>query len=271
MENDSLREELSEKIEELDSQKEELTAAIEQLAKRNQQLTSSYNELEKRNNELDQLIYRTHHDLKAPIASLNGLFRLMEMDPQSITVYRDRLDDCTRQMTRIVRSLNFYARNVREEVEITQFNIEELLDNVLQDIMLDRPERNWIFNRKVKQESLIQTDVFRLELILTHIISNSINFQKPVKPTNRIDIFIKGDQEQTTIIIADQGIGIPKDVLKKAGTFFFRGSELSRGSGIGLYVVKTAVAKLKGSFDIKSKEGEGTEVTITIPNLPLTS
>jgi signal transduction histidine kinase len=48
---------------------------------------------------------------------------------------------------------------------------------------------------------------------------------------------------------------------------FYRASEISYGSGLGLYIVKNAVAKLHGSINVESVLGEGTKFTVVIPNL----
>ena len=46
---------------------------------------------------------------------------------------------------------------------------------------------------------------------------------------------------------------------------FYRGTEKSKGSGLGLYIVKETIEKMKGSIQVESKEGEGTSFTVTIP------
>jgi signal transduction histidine kinase len=81
-----------------------------------------------------------------------------------------------------------------------------------------------------------------------------------------INIEVSTSDDYAIIIIKDHGIGISNDVLPKIYTMFYRGTEQSHGSGLGLYIVKEIVLKLKGRIVITSVPGESTTVTITIPN-----
>jgi signal transduction histidine kinase len=64
----------------------------------------------------------------------------------------------------------------------------------------------------------------------------------------------------------DNGIGIRKEHLKKVFDMFYRATEKSQGSGLGMYIVKQAIDKLKGSVEIKSTFGKGTTIKIVLPN-----
>jgi signal transduction histidine kinase len=64
----------------------------------------------------------------------------------------------------------------------------------------------------------------------------------------------------------DNGIGIKKEYVKKVFDMFYRATEKSQGSGLGMYIVKQAVDKLKGSIKVKSTFGKGTTIKITLPN-----
>ena len=69
-----------------------------------------------------------------------------------------------------------------------------------------------------------------------------------------------------TIRISDNGEGIPSNELPKIFDMFYRGSESSQGSGLGLYIVKNAVNKLSGHIYVTSEEGMGTTFTVELPN-----
>ncbi|QOI98928.1 MAG: HAMP domain-containing histidine kinase [Flammeovirgaceae bacterium] len=67
------------------------------------------------------------------------------------------------------------------------------------------------------------------------------------------------------ISVADNGRGISKEHLPNLGKMFYRATDEGAGSGLGLYIVKETLAKLNGSIAITSTEGEGTTVTVDIP------
>jgi signal transduction histidine kinase len=73
--------------------------------------------------------------------------------------------------------------------------------------------------------------------------------------------------DRIRITLADNGIGIRPEYLDKVCNMFFRATEKAEGSGLGLYIVKQTVEKLKGTIHIRSTYGAGTEMEITLPNL----
>jgi signal transduction histidine kinase len=69
------------------------------------------------------------------------------------------------------------------------------------------------------------------------------------------------------IIFEDNGIGIEEEYLDKIFKMFYRATEESEGSGIGLYIVQQAIEKLHGTVDVTSRKGAGTKFVLTIPNM----
>ena len=67
------------------------------------------------------------------------------------------------------------------------------------------------------------------------------------------------------IIVSDNVIGIHYPIREKVFEMFYRGSDTSEGSGLGLYIVKNALKKLNGNICLSGKEEEGTEFVITLP------
>jgi signal transduction histidine kinase len=69
------------------------------------------------------------------------------------------------------------------------------------------------------------------------------------------------------IVFEDNGIGIEQPYISEIFNMFYRATEESEGSGIGLYIVKQAVEKLEGSVSVGSIRHKGTKFVITLPNL----
>lgn len=76
---------------------------------------------------------------------------------------------------------------------------------------------------------------------------------------------MRRDQESMHIEIQDNGEGISEKHLSKVFDMFYRATTTSVGTGLGLYICKEIVAKLKGSISLISEVGKGTTVTIQIP------
>jgi signal transduction histidine kinase len=69
------------------------------------------------------------------------------------------------------------------------------------------------------------------------------------------------------IVVADNGIGIEPKHLNSIFDLFYRANASSKGTGIGLYIVKEAVSKLKGSIKVNSKFGEGSKFIVELKNV----
>ena len=82
-----------------------------------------------------------------------------------------------------------------------------------------------------------------------------------------LQIDIHTTAESARIKFSDNGIGIAKEYIDDVFKMFYRATTESKGSGLGLYIVKSAVEKLQGTIEVQSEFGQGTIFTIEIPNL----
>jgi signal transduction histidine kinase len=81
-----------------------------------------------------------------------------------------------------------------------------------------------------------------------------------------IDVSVVIAEDKAVITFRDNGIGIEQRSLEKIFNMFYRASEQSDGSGLGLYIVKNAADKLHGELQVTSTLGEGTRFVISLPN-----
>ena len=112
----------------------------------------------------------------------------------------------------------------------------------------------------------VVADKYGIERVVLNILSNAIKYT-PDKGT--IKVYVGFVYNDAYIKIIDNGIGIPKEDLSRIFERFYRvdkarSRELG-GTGLGLSIAKEILNKNKGSIDIKSEVGKGTEVVIRIP------
>ncbi|MFZ6012412.1 MAG: sensor histidine kinase, partial [Bacteroidota bacterium] len=118
----------------------------------------------------------------------------------------------------------------------------------------------------------ICADMIRLRIILNNLVSNAIKFHRfdgYVKPYVKITL-VKSDSRYV-ITVADNGKGIGDSHVKHIFDMFYRASEDSQGSGLGLYILRESVLKLGGTVEVKSHIGDGTTFTVNLPVNPGTS
>jgi len=260
--------ELEEKNEELEAQQEELQAVVEALIDKNNRLNTAMQELTERNFEMDQLIYRTSHDLRSPISSILGILNLLNMEKeQPFTDYLGHIQSKTNQLDTTVQSLVNFVKSTREEIKTEDINLKELVQtNVDQLEFIPNYDKLQILI-KDNFKGAFYSDYSKLAILVRCLLSNAIQFQG-ANQENYLEITISGSQENAQIEFFDNGQGIAKSVLPKVTEMFFRGNIDSKGAGMGLYIADKIVKKLNGTLKIDSKEGYWTNVIIKIDNKP---
>jgi len=227
-------------------------------------------ELVKLNHELDNFLYSTAHDLRSPLSSLTGLVRLMRIENQQshLGLYLDMME------TNIVRQEDFisqivnYAKNSKLEILPEELNLKPMILNIFQNHEFIEGASGIQKYVSVRQDIPFYSDKNRIAIILNNLISNAIRYADKSKGGERfIEIRIEVSSEFSIISFSDNGIGIHEEFLDKIFNMFYRASTSSKGSGLGLFILKEAVQKLGGSVSVESKINEGTQFFLQIPNL----
>jgi signal transduction histidine kinase len=234
---------------------------------KNAELLQTNSELVKTNQELDRFVYSASHDLRAPLSSMLGLVEIAQYAKKEdeARLYLEMIKGRVRVLDTFIKQIVDYSRNSRLEPEITTFDVHDLLDEV-QDHLKFLPEFEKVevgFNLPSAWQ--IRSERNRLKTVFENIFSNAIKYRN--RNGDNSSLKISGTENENTyrFEIADNGIGIPEQHLKKVFDMFFRAHEGSQGSGLGLYIVKETLAKLGGSIVVRSQIGEGSVFTIELP------
>lgn len=258
--------ELAEQREELQAQKEELTAAIEELVSKNNYLTETLNQLQKRNEELDLLLYRTSHDLKSPITSLKGLLHLMASEELTDSQQQllEFMDQKLAQMNDVLKSLNMLSMASFEKIKLNKIDLSAAIAGAMNDLKY-LPNFS-IVKLEVEYNSLetIYTDEQALYIILKCLLANAIIYREPTTD-GKVALSFEEKGSSLIIEVTDDGDGISQETGNQIFKMFFRGSERSHGPGLGLYIVKEVVERLKGDIRWISRPGR-TTFQVVIPN-----
>jgi signal transduction histidine kinase len=110
------------------------------------------------------------------------------------------------------------------------------------------------------------SDHSRLLIIMNNMLSNAVRYRDPWKADCFVQVKVEVSETEALLEFTDNGIGIAEHYHAKIFNMFFRASADSKGSGLGLYIVKAAVEKLDGTIEVESELGVGTTFRITIPN-----
>jgi PAS domain S-box-containing protein len=227
-------------------------------------------ELQRINFELDSFVYKASHDMRAPLLNLLGLIDIAQRDfPHETLEYLDYMKRSVLRLDKFILELANYSRNDRTEVNRTPLNLAELVGSVLDDLRFLPNAARIRFEVDLLVSQPIYSDGVRIAIILKNLVSNAIKYHDLHK--ERPFVLVKAWEtpgNRTFIIeVADNGAGIVETYQDRVFDMFFRATEQSEGSGLGLYIVKKTVEKLQGRIELQSRHREGTTFTITLPNI----
>jgi PAS domain S-box-containing protein len=246
---------------------EELTYQNTQLAAQEEELKATLEELSERNFELDQIMYKTSHDLRSPLSSIMGLVNLARMDKseEHQEDYLTKIEDRIKKLDEFIRSMLDYARVNRIEVSYEKIDLKAVALNCIRE--LEYLENFNAVNATIKinrGDAFMTTDPLLINIIFSNIISNAYKYYNQ-ETDSYLKIKINIGKDHIGILFEDNGIGIRSEHVGKIFNMFYRATERSQGSGLGMYIVQQAVEKLGGVITVSSEYGHGTKILIQLP------
>jgi PAS domain S-box-containing protein len=227
-------------------------------------------ELKKTNSELDRFVYSASHDLRSPLTSMLGLSNMMidDISPDN----KNQLEQMGMMQSSIIKLDNFiedildYSRNARKEVKKKAIDFNQTIDEIRNNLAHMDGADSIELKLEINQKMEFISDRARVNMIFNNIISNAIKYKDTSKENAFIAINVDCSNDFATISIEDNGIGIDEKNLGRIFDMFYRATNLSTGSGLGLYIAKDAIEKINGTMKIESELTHGTKFSITIPN-----
>ena len=233
------------------------------------EIKNAESELRKINFELDSFVYHASHDLRAPLCSLTGLLNLVkqEKDPIFRDMCVERAKNSVKKLDGFIAELTNLSRNSRLEVKTQPIDFHKLLDDCLDDLKFMDEAKSVEIQRRIFDNYTFHSDPGRIRIVFMNLLSNAIKYQKKnTTERSQVQVEIEIEDDYAGIIITDNGIGIEDEYKEKVFDMFFRASENSFGSGLGLYIVKQVIERLRGKIELESQAGEGTTIKLFIPN-----
>lgn len=232
------------------------------------ELKSKNEQLKKANDELQQFVYSISHDLRSPLTSILGVINLTKSigELRIADPYFELIEGRVLKLDEFIKNILDYYRNSKTEIVNENIQFQPLILSIWDTLRSYDNKIN--FELLCHQQIPFIGDNFRMNTILDNLISNAIKFQNPSNTNQLIKIIIHVNEIDTRIVITDNGIGINDKYINHIFDMFYRAEESlnTEGTGIGLYIVKEAVEKMKGTISVKSIITNGTIFEIIIPN-----
>ncbi|MGM0440950.1 MAG: ATP-binding protein [Elusimicrobiota bacterium] len=229
-------------------------------------------ELKAVNKELDSFTYTISHDLKEPLRGIQTFSEFLMED------YRDQLDNegkdylkriaaSVTRMKNLIQDVLALSRISRIKNPYESVDPHKLIKEVRKRVRTLINEKNATVN--VDDElPFVYCDKVKIKEVFYNLITNALKYNDKDKPVVEVDS--TQDDEKTTFIIKDNGIGIEEKDFEEIFQIFNRlhaRNDFGGGTGAGLTVVKKIIDEHGGDIWVESEKGEGTTFYFTIPKL----
>lgn len=219
--------------------------------------------------ELETFIYKSSHDLRAPLTNILGLLSLSlnESDETNPTfTYLHMIKEQAKHLDSTLKKLLDTSRIRKDKKIIQKIDFRKLLSEIKASLSYMNGFTAIHFEYEITNTKHFYGDKPLLICVFKNIIDNAIKYKKHDCDFSFIRISILDEVQGIKIKISDNGIGIPEKIHNQVFKMFFRGTNIASGAGLGLYTVKHCVKKLSGHISFMSEENEGSVFSIFIPN-----
>jgi signal transduction histidine kinase len=244
----------------------------EELSRTNEELFSTLETnklqtkiIEEKNAELDAFFYRISHDLKGPINTLLGLSNIavQDVNDPKAQLYFGQQRTQVERLNNIISGLIHLTKVSDGELRRDQIDFSRLIDDCISTHNSHERFSKIDFQINVDAEIEFYSEWTLLIAIVQNLIENAIKYSKGEQPFVKIEI--SKVENFISISVSDNGQGIPRDQQDKIFDIFYRATQNAEGSGLGLYILKRSVQRLKGSIEVYSEPDKGSTFVVKLP------
>lgn len=214
---------------------------------------------------LEQYRSSISHSLRMPIAVIQGYADLLAGDvvtePEVRREYLEKIVGRTQYMTELIGRQGAHSEKLKLKYE--QIDMVKLAYRAAADLRTIADEMGIrIQVISPEQELLVRADGTVMSRVLLNLLENSLKY---MRRSGTVTILLRREGENISLVVRDDGMGIPEEEVEHVFELYFRGSNHVKGQGYGLYLVRQAALAHGGSVHARSGLGQGMCVTVTVP------
>ncbi|MFP4477445.1 MAG: sensor histidine kinase [Desulfatibacillaceae bacterium] len=204
------------------------------------------------------------HELNNPLSNISTstqilLEELNDSDPEFQRRYLEGMEEQVEKARDIVRSLLEFARE--REFEPQETEISSLVEKTVRLMRSEIPSGVDVEIR-ARAPVMAEVDGRHMSQAIMNVAMNSV---QAMGREGRLRLSVEQKDDMVVVEVADNGPGIPEELLSKIFDPFFTTKEVGQGTGLGLYLVYGIIQKHGGRINVLSEPGQGTRVVMEIP------
>lgn len=225
------------------------------------------------NKTKDKFFSLIAHDLKNPMNAICGFAELLndefhELSDDEIRLYVRNVLNSATDLNRLLEDLLVWSRTQTGNISFRPeyLDLSLLINEAIIFSRLNAEKKSCTFINEVVFGQMVFGDVNMVRTILRNIISNAVKFSYR---GGQIIVSAKQTDQSVCTTIVDKGVGMSEEIvsalLVSGNLINTDGTEGEKGTGFGLLISKEFISHHKGQLVINSKQGEGTEISFTLP------
>lgn len=242
---------------------------VRSLNRLNEKLMDEQKKLEDANQELEAFAYSVSHDLRVPLRAIDGFSRILVED------YQEELDDegkrligiireNTKKMGQLIDDILQLSRAGRQEINLTQLDLESIFQNVFNDLKQSSKDRNIVLEMEPLPK--VYADRTLIQQVISNLLTNSFKFTAP-RENALIKVGFKVGKNEYIYYVKDNGVGFNMKYSSKLFGLFQRlhGQNEFEGTGVGLSIVQRIIRRHGGDVWAEGKVNEGATFYFSLP------
>jgi signal transduction histidine kinase len=212
-------------------------------------------------------IYKVAHDLRAPLMSVKALVDIMrrEKETQHLDHYFNLMEQSVDKMNQSIDHILDHSKNEHPTLNPQPIDFKKMARESMESLLYLAASQDVQMDFLVEQKQVFSSNQVMVLSIINNLLSNAIRYRDATK-RSYVFLHVTVDQHGAKIIVKDNGIGIEEGLQDKIFDKFFRAKDDPQGSGLGLFILKSALDNLSGTVELQSTIGQGTKFIIRIPN-----
>lgn len=255
---------------------EELEPLTDRLDEQRRELLEQMRQLESAEQTRQEFTANVTHELKTPLASISGASELIReglVEPDDISDFAGRIYSESRRLTSLVNDILTLSKldeseRMGDSVQLGSLETVNLfaVAHDVEERLASKADNAEVMLTLEGGPVMVEGRPQLVDELVYNLVDNAIRYNHP---GGSVVVSVLAEDGHPTLLVADTGIGIPKDKQDKVFERFYRveksRSRASGGTGLGLAIVKHAAAVHGATVELESTEGKGTTFTVRFP------